>query len=88
MSEISNYFNCNCCLFSQDLQAKHLDGCRLGIPEEERGFYINCNYNLDKPVSEKEPEFNIKHRDSVGCGNWTCAECANHSYSGHKKCWD
>lgn len=89
MAEIVNYFTCNCCLFAQDLDAEFLDGVSLGIPDESREAYIDCHYDLHRPLTEKTPEYNLKHRQSTGCGKWLCGICGHpHEKFSHTACWN
>lgn len=85
---LRDYYTCNCCLYQQELTAMQFQGTILGIPPDEKENYINCHFRLNETVKDNEPEFNIKHRDSTGCGCWTCGICGSSSKAGHAGCWD
>jgi len=89
MPKIINYFTCNCCLFAQGLLVDFLKDAALGIPTKEKLNYIDCHYHLSIPVTEKMPEFNLRPRESVGCGNWYCAQCGQPQIAmSHEPCWN
>lgn len=85
---IRDYYTCNCCLYQQELNAPMYEGAHLALPEEEKDNYIDCHFFLNHVTPPNVSEFQLKHRDSVGCGCWTCGLCGSSSKSGHEKCWD
>ena len=87
VSKRKTWFTCNFCLFAQDLLVDFLQEAALGIPTGERVDYIDCHYHLSIPVTEKMPEFNLRPRQSIGCGHWRCEECGRkqHEYP-HESC--
>jgi len=84
---IKSYFKCKHCLYAQDLDTEMFDGVFLGIPEEDKGNYIDCHLALCQPPNEKRPEFNLKHRESVGCLQWACSFCGGDTPIGHASCY-
>jgi hypothetical protein len=89
---IKSYFKCKRCLYAQDLGSQMFDGVILGIPPEEKEHYIDCHLNLNQ-LTDRQPEFNLKHCESVGCSMWACAHCgvgkseSIGSVAGHEVCW-
>ena len=85
---IRNYYMCNCCLYQQELTESQFDDVLLGIQPNEKEQYINCHFRLNEVLKDNESEFNIKHRNSTGCGCWTCGICGSSSKAGHSNCWN
>lgn len=83
---ITDYYNCNCCLYIQELDAERFSDIKM-LPEEDKEDYINCHFRLCEPLKDDEPEYNLKHRNSTGCFGWTCSICGGSSKHGHEKCW-
>ena len=84
---LSDYYTCNCCLYAQELTDPFYDGAHLSIPEKDKEDFIDCHFYLNQILPATAAEFQVKYRNFVGCGCWTCGICGSYSKSGHEKCW-
>ena len=86
---LEDYFDCGSCLYSMFLDSEHLAESSIPVPDELRGEYIDCRLKGFAPVTEKNPEFNIKHSEDVGCVGWKCAICGKGiADTNHELCWN